>query len=398
MFFPDQSPPLLEALRDLWAGHAGIFIGALLTSLLLTPVFRSLAIRLKIYDMPDRRLKPHGRPIPYLGGLAIFLGVLVPLAAAALLGHEGHSIAMWAFLAGMTIIVAAGLLDDVISLTPKQKIIAQIAAALVLAGGGIIFRGIPAQYLHVDWLAVDSAAVVALGIAFQVALVVGACNATNLLDGLDGLCSGVTAIIAVGFLLLATSIAGWSLWGNGPEHRFAELVIVISLALLGAAIGFLPYNFNPASIFMGDAGSMLLGFVCATLIIMFGERVGLLKWTIGALFIFGLPIFDTSLAFVRRWRNGRPIFKGDRSHFYDQLVDRGLTVKQAVLVCYGLALFFVAMGVGIIFMRTRYGICVYLGVCAILAVAVYRAGMLQVDPQGPEPVPDPADEQVGTAD
>lgn len=388
----------------------GVFVGALLTSLLLTPVFRSLAIHLGIYDMPDKRLKPHGRPIPYLGGLAIFLGIALPLIVVGWMGSRYPVIgqvadsqpvlgsgpvfpikALWAVLAGITIITLAGLLDDLVSLKPWQKIAAQVAAALVLVAGGVIFRGLPCGIGNWQWLPSHSPLVSILGVAIQVALVVAACNATNLLDGLDGLCSGVTAIIATGFLLLVMSIASWQLWGGGPHHQFTGLIMIISLALLGAVLGFLPYNFNPASIFMGDAGSMLLGFVCATLMIMFSEREGMLKWFIGALFIFGLPFFDTGLAFARRWINGKPVFQGDRSHFYDQLIDRGLSVRQTVLICYGLALFFVIMGVGIIFVRTRYGLLMYLGVTASLAIIVWRAGMLRVDENKKAPASPPQD-------
>lgn len=411
MFFPPDAPSVLEVLRTLWAECAGVFIFSLLASLLLTPVFRSLAIRFRVYDMPDQRLKPHARPIPYLGGLAIFLGIALPLLVVGLAHQDEPAAAatadasqaagsaqlqppasqaaqsertmptraLWAVLIGATLIVITGLVDDLVSIKPTHKIIAQVAAALVLVAGGVTFRGIPYGFEDVQWLTLDSPVLVWGGIALQICLVVGACNATNLLDGLDGLCSGVTAIIATGFLLLATSIASWHHFGGSYNYEFSLLIMLISFAMLGAALGFLPYNFNPASIFMGDAGSMLLGFLCATLMIMFSEKPGMLKWFIGALFIFGLPIFDTSLAYARRKLNGKPIFQGDRSHFYDQLVDRGMTVKQAVVSCYALALFFVVMGLAIIFMRTRYGVLVYLGVAALLVLIVVRAGMLRVD-------------------
>ncbi len=357
-----------------------VLAAALIITLLMTPVCRAAAISLKVYDMPDRRLKPHGKPIPYLGGLAMCLGIVVPLAMAIHFDPAvGNPRALWGVLAGALLITATGLVDDLISLKPVVKIAAQILAALILAYSGVIFRAVPGGIGKLEWLPLDSPVLTVLGVIAQVALMVAACNATNLLDGLDGLCSGVTAIIAVGFLLMATSIAGWSLWGQAPQYQFAPVIIMISMALLGAALGFLPYNFNPASIFMGDAGSMLMGFVCATLITMFGEHAGMLKWVVGALAIFGLPLFDTSLAFTRRWLDHRPIFLGDRSHFYDQLVDRGLTVKQAVLVCYALALAFVLLGVGIIFMRTRYGVVLYLVTCLVLAIVVIRAGMLRVD-------------------
>lgn len=383
MFLPDQAPPLLEAFKTLWGGQSGILIAALLIALLATPLFRAIAIRLRIYDMPDQQLKPHARPIPYLGGLAIALGVVLPLVAIGLWGGLENARPLWAVVIGIVIIVVAGLLDDLVSLAPWQKIVAQVAAALVLVAGGVIFRAVPGRFGDVQWLSPDSALLVLLGIGFQVFLVVAACNATNLLDGLDGLCSGVTAIITVGFLLLATSIAGWHTWGNAPNYQFSILIIIISMALFGAAMGFLPYNFNPASIFMGDAGSMLLGFVCATLMIMFSEKPGMVKWFISSLLIFGLPIFDTGLAYTRRKLNGKPVFQGDRSHFYDQLVDRGLTVRQAVIVCYAMALFFVASGIGVIFVRTRYAALIFLAIVVGLALFTWMAGMLRVDAAKP---------------
>lgn len=379
MFLPEQAPPIFEALQTLWAPHTSVFISSLLIALLLTPVCRHVATRMGVLDMPDKDLKPHGRPIPYLGGLAIFFGVILPLVVVIVAGHNQQGRALLAVVIGATLITLTGLLDDLVSLKPIHKIIAQVAAALILAAGGVIFRALPTEVGDIPVAALSPTLATVVGIGLQVFLVVAACNATNLLDGLDGLCSGVTAIISVGFLLLASSIAGWYMWGSGPDYDFSVLVIVISLALLGAAIGFLPYNFNPASIFLGDAGSMLLGFICATLVIMFCEHAGMIKWLVSSLLIFGLPFFDTGLAFTRRWLNGKPIFKGDRSHFYDQLVDRGLSVRQAVLVCYGLAVLLVAIGIGLLFVRTRYSVIIALGVVVAAAIFVWRAGMLRVD-------------------
>jgi len=379
VFFPQQAPPFLETLRILWASYIHIFVLSLVLTLLLTPIFRAVAMRKGIYDMPDSHLKPHGQPIPYLGGMAIYIAVALCLVATAILGQVEQQTAIWPLLLGATVIFAVGLIDDIYDIKPKYKILAQIFAALILVAGGIIFRAIPYGTDGIRWLSPESKTLLAAGIIFEIVLVVGACNATNLLDGLDGLCSGVTAIIAAGFLLLATSIAGWARFGEAPHYQFAELIMLLSMAICGAALGFLPYNFNPASIFMGDAGSMLLGYLCAALMIMFAERPGMLKWFLGAMVIFGLPIFDTGLALVRRWVNRRPIFAGDRSHFYDQLVDRGFSVKQTVAICYGLAVLFSALGVAIIFIRTRYALLVYLTVFAAIAAAVVKLGMVKVD-------------------
>lgn len=396
MFFPDRAPPLFEALDTLWRSRAEVvFIGSLLITLLATPLFRAIAVRLGIYDMPDKQLKPHSRPIPYLGGLAIYAGVVLSLLAAMKFGVVLQQRALWGILAGTTIITFAGLLDDLVSLKPRTKIIAQVAAALALAAGGIIYHGIPTGFEGHVWLPRTSPMITPIGLCVQILLVVAACNATNLLDGLDGLCSGVTAIIAGGFLLLATSIAAWTIWGSAPEYRYANLIVLVSMALLGATLGFLPYNFNPASIFMGDAGSMLMGFLCAALTCMFAERVGMIKWVIGALLIFGLPTLDTGLAFTRRWLNGKPIFQGDRSHLYDQLVDRGLSVRQTVAVCYTLALAFAALGVGVIFVRTRYAAALFVLLWTIIGLVAYKTGMLKVDRPAKPNATDQSEHQVG---
>jgi UDP-GlcNAc:undecaprenyl-phosphate GlcNAc-1-phosphate transferase len=269
----------------------------------------------------------------------------------------------------------------------------------MLVAGGMTFRALPATMPpDMGGFALfppDAWWVLALGIGFQVVLVVGASNATNLLDGLDGLCSGVTAFISLGFLLLATSLMAWDIYGPaGSKYINSEPIVLLSFALLGAVIGFLPYNFNPASIFMGDAGSMFLGFMAAVFMILFAEKPVGFKWFLGAMVIFGLPIFDTGLALVRRLVNRRPIFAGDRSHFYDQLVDRGFSVKASVLINYALSAMFGLVGVGIIFLELRHALPIYLIIFAAIAVAAFKLGLVRVDPssaaastdkEGPQP-------------
>ena len=196
-----------------------------------------------------------------------------------------------------------------------------------------------------------------------------ACNSTNLIDGLDGLAAGVTAVISLGFLVLATHLAivEWARPGNPVR-------LVLALAMLGAVLGFLPMNFNPARIFMGDAGSVLLGYNCGVMLLLFNER-GIPRWLLGGLMVFALPIFDTALAIVRRWRSGRSILAGDRSHFYDQLVDRGLTVRKVVLISYLLAAFYALVGCVTIWLRLRYALVFYVLVTAATVVVVVKTGM-----------------------
>ncbi len=201
-----------------------------------------------------------------------------------------------------------------------------------------------------------------------IVLVVGCCNATNLLDGLDGLCGGVTAIIAAGFLFLAVHLA--THW----DSEWNPVRVVLGLALLGAVLGFIPYNFNPASIFMGDTGSMFLGYACAVMIILLMNEAS--KWFLASMVMFALPIMDTILAFARRWVNGRPLFSADRHHFHHQLVARGYSVRKTVIVSYGLAVGFCLLGTFIVYMRTRYAIAFYLVIFGSIIVAAYKMGMV----------------------
>jgi UDP-GlcNAc:undecaprenyl-phosphate GlcNAc-1-phosphate transferase len=204
-----------------------------------------------------------------------------------------------------------------------------------------------------------------------VMIVVGCCNATNLMDGMDGLCGGVTAIIAAGLLIVAIHLA---MYGEGINTNWDALRVILGLAVLGAVLGFVPYNFNPASIFMGDTGSMFLGFCCSVMIILMAQERP--KWFLASMVMFALPVLDTTLAFARRWIAGRPLFSADAQHFHHQLVQRGFTVKQTVLISYGLAICFALLGLAIIFTRTRYAIAIYLVTFGSIIVAAYKMGMV----------------------
>jgi len=312
--------------------------------------------------------------------VAIFLGWAAGIAVAVALkrfpiepGFMGGILA-----AGLAIMVV-GLFDDIRMMQPRVKLALNIAVGLFLlwlgVGRNVFGVIIQATVLRDDpsvhWLELF------FSIPFGLFIVVGACNATNLIDGLDGLCSGVLGIISIGFFVLAAHMACW-----GPDQAIAHGRVVLSLAMLGAAVGFLPYNRNPASIFMGDAGSMLLGLNAAVLIMMFCEP-GRLRWMLGAIVVFGLPIADMALTLLRRWRNAQPLMIGDRSHFYDQLVDRGYSVRQVVAISYALAFAFVVIGVvTAVFVRTRYAIVVYGVVFIVVVWAVWKFRMVELMPPG----------------
>ena len=373
-----------------------VFYAAYVVTFLFTPVMRHIAKHFGIIDAPDGLRKIHTQPVAYLGGVAVFLGWLAGLAVSQYLvvhraepGMPTNPIINFSIVVAASAVTLLGLWDDVKRVHPWKKIIVQVAAALLLLAngvgtrsawiliepvatrlanfgllGGMTVADVPLLYQH--WL------VVAASTVFVVGLVVLCCNATNLMDGLDGLCGGVTAIIAAGFLFLAVNLAMTSGAMNTNQDA---LRVVLSLALLGAVVAFVPFNFNPASIFMGDTGSMLLGFACATMMILFASY-GHFRWFLASMVMFALPILDTTLAFVRRWVNKRPIFSADRHHFHHQLVARGFTVKQTVVISYALSLIFCLLGISIVFIRARYAVAVYLVVFGSIAVAAYKMGMV----------------------
>ncbi|SMB91396.1 UDP-GlcNAc:undecaprenyl-phosphate GlcNAc-1-phosphate transferase [Thermanaeromonas toyohensis ToBE] len=281
---------------------------AFLVSLSLTPVVKWLAPRLGALDQPDAR-KIHTGVIPRLGGLAIFAGFI----AGYLVGGEGEA-SFRGMLWGAALILLVGLADDIWALNPRWKLAGQVAAALIVMVMGV----------RVEFLTNPFNGLLFLGpLAIPVTLLwlVGVTNALNLVDGLDGLAGGTALIAAV-----TMSIIAW----------LQKEVAVSFLALILAAsiLGFLPYNFHPASIFMGDSGSMFLGFTLASLAVL-----GLTKTaTVISLFvpvvILGLPILDTFLAIIRRLLNHRPIFQPDKGHLHHCLIAQGFSQRQAVFVIY----------------------------------------------------------------
>ncbi|HOQ05543.1 MAG TPA: MraY family glycosyltransferase [Anaerohalosphaeraceae bacterium] len=300
-----------------------IFVLSLAAGLAATWLSRRLALRLNIVDRPDNTVKTHGRPIAYLGGLGIWVGFAVGMLLR-LAGAEKFAGLVW-FLAASVLICLVGLADDILSLSPGRKIAGQILTAAL----AVFFLN---PYLKEVFPHLPAPFAAAVSFGLLVFFVLGASNSVNLLDGLDGLCGGVTFLICIGFFLLAAM----------SRSAFSSFQQTLALSLAAACAGFLMFNYPPASIFMGDAGSLLIGFLLACQMILFllqGPAAFL-----ASLFIFGLPILDTSVAILRRLLNRKPLFVADRGHIYDQLVDRGFTKTQSVLACYLLTALFSAVG------------------------------------------------------
>jgi UDP-GlcNAc:undecaprenyl-phosphate GlcNAc-1-phosphate transferase len=375
--------------EDVLGNYMDVFYASFVVSFVFTPIMRMIALHYRIIDQPDRIRKLHSEPVAYLGGVAVFLGWLTGLTISQYLVL--HRIdpgwpttrpkVHFSIILGALIIITLGLWDDAMKLKPKVKILGQILAAICLLGDGVGARSGEALVQPIlgrasFWITGHQASapewfLTLCSAALVIGVIVVCCNASNLMDGLDGLCGGVTAVIAAGFLFLAVHLAAA---GGLINTNWDALRIIMALALLGAVLGFIPYNFNPASIFMGDAGSMFLGFVCGTMIILMAQDRA--KWFLASMVMFALPILDTVLAFSRRWLNHRPLFSADRLHFHHQLVARGYTIKQTVLISYGLAIFFGLMGVTMVFLRTRYTVAIYLVIFGSIAVAAYKMGMV----------------------
>jgi UDP-GlcNAc:undecaprenyl-phosphate GlcNAc-1-phosphate transferase len=386
-----SQPIATASADDVLSPYIYVFYAAFLVAFFFTPIMRQIAMYYGIIDQPDLIRKLHTSPVAYLGGVAVFLGWLAGLAISQFANvHRPDSDLIHLkvpvpILIAAAMIVILGLWDDIRKVQPWFKITVQIAAALVLLYGGIGSHAMEPllapvrqrveHYYHWTPPWYDGFVMIGSGV-ITVGLVVACCNATNLMDGLDGLCGGVTAVIAAGFVFLAVHMA---MYGRTENANADGMRVVLGLALLGAVLGFVPFNFNPASIFLGDTGSMFVGFACASLIAMMAEEKP--RWFLASMVMFALPVLDTSLAFARRWVNRRPLFSADRHHFHHQLVARGFTVKQTVIISYGLATAFVMLGAAIVFIRTRYVVAVYMVVFGSIIVAAYKMGMVHEKPR-----------------
>lgn len=297
----------------------GAFAVAFFFSFSATPIVKAWAVKMNAFDIPKDGRRMHKKPIPRLGGLAIIFGFMV--AVLCFYGEMDNR--AWAMLAGAGIIAAMGVVDDVKTLDAKPKFLIQIIAALIVIIGGDLkidvitnpnfFSENPYMVLP-EW---SSVIITLLWIVFIT-------NAVNFIDGLDGLAAGVSAIMSVSLVFIAVKV--------GEYH-----VAIIGTSLMGACFGFLPYNFNPAKIFMGDTGSTFLGFVLATLSIQgVFKSYAIISFAV-PLLILGLPLFDASFAMLRRIASGKSPMVADRGHLHHRLIDMGFSQKQTVFILYAIS-------------------------------------------------------------
>ncbi len=352
-----------------------VLVFSFIAALLATWLCKKIALKFGIVDKPDNLVKTHKGTVAYLGGIGMLVGLTVGILTGIYCVHDQEYfptafIRLIGVLAGGAIACFIGLVDDIFDMKPWQKLLGQVGAALILIVVGIRpSLSFLQAYLGLN---IPENMEIILGVPIVIIFVVGATNSLNLLDGLDGLCAGVTAIIAFAMLLLAIHLGTWGFSETGDPVR-----LIICLGLLGGVCGFLPFNRYPAKIFMGDAGSMLLGFVAGALMILFGEKIP--RWWMASIVVFGLPILDTAVALVRRFTNKRPLFVSDRGHIYDQMLDRGIPLKKTVAICYALAAMYALTGIVMSQIRTRYALIVYVLVFAVSGYVVWKKGYLKME-------------------
>ncbi len=325
-------------------------LAALVISFLMTPVVRTFAYKVGAVDIPKDARRMHRVPIPRLGGLAIFIGFMV---SVLILGNIRNNGQLQSILLGSVIIVVLGVVDDIMALPAMLKFVVQIAAALIPALNGVVIQAFSNPNIFSSslyWVLGP------LSIPFTVLWIVAITNAVNLIDGLDGLANGVSAISATTMLVIALLASE------------AEVAIVMA-ALVGACVGFMPYNLNPAKMFMGDTGATFLGYILATMSIQ-----GLFKFYAVISFavpflILGLPIFDTTFAFIRRIAHGQSPMHADRGHIHHRLIDMGLNQKQAVATLYVIS---AMLGLSAVVLTTggeQKAMLFFLALCIVAAVA-----------------------------
>jgi UDP-GlcNAc:undecaprenyl-phosphate GlcNAc-1-phosphate transferase len=302
--------------------HAGLLAAAALLALLLTPAVRALAHRWGLVDAPGGR-KIHTVSVPRLGGVAVVLAMALALGGAAAGGlATAADIGAWVpILLGGLLVFGVGLWDDVRPLSPWVKLSVQVAGAGVAVALGV-------RIDHVTVLG-STVGLGLLAVPLTVVWIVGLTNAFNVMDGLDGLATGLAIIAAA--TCAAVSLARDDVQGG-----------MLLLALLGALGGFLPYNFNPATIFLGDAGSLVVGYVLAITAITSFQKGATALVVLGPLLLFALPISETLHSVVRRVRGHglRQVFLADQQHVHHRLLDLGLSHRTVVLLLYSVSLSF----------------------------------------------------------
>lgn len=339
---------------------AFLAVTALILCLIITPLVRRLAVQMGIVDRPDFDRKLHRVPVARIGGVAVALSyvsafgilLLLPLGATTLVSDNLHVVVQ--VLPAAVIIFVTGLLDDILTLSARSKLGAQAVAAVLAYWCGVRILGIAGHNMEGWW-----------SFPATVFWLILCTNAFNLIDGLDGLAAGV------GFLAALTMMLAAILHGD-------VALCLATAPLAGCLLGFLRYNFNPASIYLGDSGSLLLGFMLGCFGVMWSYKSATLLGMLAPLMTTAIPLADTSLTIVRRYVRNRPLFRPDRGHLHHLLLERGLTPRRAACLLYLIAGLAAALALAQYTASPSYALLVLVTFCVIALAAVNKLGITEV--------------------
>jgi len=338
-------------LEHNWLLYIAAFAVAFGATLFATPYSKKFSAAIGAIDLPKKR-GMHSTPIPRMGGIAIVFGFVITVLLMTFFVYELHSLEFAGFIAGGVIIVITGILDDMHNLRARTKLMFQIAAAAVVIASGTRIE-------FVFWPFVTD--ISALSIPITLVWIIGMTNAVNLIDGLDGLAAGVASICAMALMVLC-------ILSGSPT------AVVLSAALAGSCLGFLPRNFSPAEIFMGDTGALFLGYVLAVTSIIGVFKFYAMLSVVIVFFALALPIFDTLFAMARRALNGKPIMGADRGHLHHRLIDSGLSTPKTVVMLYILSIVtgMIAIAIAVADFLALFVVVVF-AVALSVMILVYRS-------------------------
>ena len=351
-----------------WIECSTLFIVALLATILLVPPCKWLAVRVNAIDYPSSR-RVNKKPIPRLGGIAIFgaicISLIVLYAGIKLWGwntpflpRSDLRINYWGVGVGILAMFLVGVIDDIYTLKARTKFIGQIIAACIVAWSGLLLSSIHnpfgGGYINFGWLSYP----------ITVFYLVAFANIINLIDGLDGLAAGISAISAFAIFIFAILTSRYD-------------AAFFSISLCGACIGFLRWNFNPASIFMGDSGALFLGFALGSVSLLAIARAALFVSLLVPVLAAGIPVLDTFFAIVRRWRGHQPIGQPDKGHIHHRLLEAGFSQRSTVLIMWGWTFVLAVCGVFITesvgLMRIPFAVIIV----AVTAYVIIRLRLLE---------------------
>jgi len=317
---------------------------------LAVPVVKKLAFHVDALDVPDAR-KVHSKIMPRLGGLAIYMGFLL---GYMLFGE--HTAIMNSILIGSFIIVMTGVIDDIKPISAKTKLVGQLMAALVVTVyGGILLKDVSilGSYFEFGWLAYP----------ITIIFMLGCINCVNLIDGLDGLASGIAIIFFLTIAIIAI------------EQGQTGLACILALIMFGSTFGFLLHNFHPAEIFMGDSGSLFLGFMISVITLL-GFKTVMLSSIIIPMAILVIPITDTLFAIIRRKLKGESISTPDKNHIHHQFLNRKFSQKSTVLIIYGITVLFSLSSIIFILKDKELGYLIYGILLFVLMIFSFRTDII----------------------